>query len=102
MLDFTLSTIRGIFRLSAIAWASMVFPVPGSPFNSNGISKTMEMFTIFASSSSYYLNKAGKLGGQKAWKLIRFGAFKHSSFPAFQPMFFPLSVAKFPVSILAL
>ena len=52
MLDFTFSTISGIPRASAMACASMVLPVPGSPLSSSGISSAMEMFTILASSSS--------------------------------------------------
>ena len=39
-------------RASAMAWASMVLPVPGSPFSRRGISKAIEMLTISASSSS--------------------------------------------------
>jgi len=52
MLDFTLSTMSGIASASAMAWASIVLPVPGSPFRSSGISRAIETFTMRASSSS--------------------------------------------------
>ena len=52
MLDFTFRTMSRMCRASAMAWASMVLPVPGSPLSRSGISSAMEMFTILASSSS--------------------------------------------------
>ena len=36
MLDLTFRMMSGILRVSAIAWASMVLPVPGSPFEQQG------------------------------------------------------------------